>query len=237
MITIIPAILPDSYRAIEFGTAKVHDAVSTVQIDFVDGHVAHNRTWLFNNKDQERLSALVREDEGLPFWSTLNYELDLMVKDPLQYMDSFMALGPSKIIFHIEWVDEGEMIAYFESLPEIVRQTVNFGMALSLGTDPEKVRPYLPYINTIQCMGIEKIGFQGQEFDERVYALVEKVHALYPDHRISVDGGVTMETGPKLASLGARTLVVGSLVFQSEDPHGTIKKLKQLCKEVIRSEN
>jgi ribulose-phosphate 3-epimerase len=234
---IIPAILPASYRAIEQGVTSVRGAVDTVQIDFVDGTFAPNRTWWFNNKDTERLSAILREEEGLPEWEHMNYEFDVMLANPLEHMETFIALGPSKIIFHVEGLDEGAMLAYFTTIPEIVRTTISFGMALGIETDPAIIAPYLPYITTIQCMGILRVGFQGQPFDERVHDQIKKVRALYPDMIISVDGGVTMENAVELIHSGATELVVGSQVFGNIDPRGTIKKLITLCRKATASEN
>lgn len=225
---IIPAILPQSYRGITLGVDKVHDMVDTVQIDFVDGHVAHTRTWLFNNKDTEHYSAIEREEEGMPYWDSMNYEFDLMVKDPLLQMDKFIALGPSKIIFHIGTFEEKTMLAYFEQLPSIIRETIAFGMAITLDTDPNAVAPYLQYIDTIQCMGIRDVGFQGRPFDEKVLEQVKKVKALYPDKIISVDGGVTLENAQALADAGADSVVVGSAVFRSTDTYGTIQAFKTI---------
>jgi ribulose-phosphate 3-epimerase len=234
---IIPAILPHRYYDIETAVQKVQGAVSTVQIDFVDGNFALNRTWWFNNKDTERLSAILREEEGLPFWDTMNYEFDLMVSNPLEHMETFIALGPSKIIFHVEGLNEEEMISYFESLPEIVRQTIAFGMAIGIDTDPAILAPYIPYINTVQCMGIQNVGNQGQAFDERVVEQVKKVKTLYPEMLVSVDGGIKEEHIKELAKVGVTLFVVGSAVFQNEDIHGTIKRLKDICKEAKAQEN
>lgn len=228
MIKIIPAILPTSYRAIVLGADQVHEAVDTIQIDFVDGHFAHNRTWLYNNKETERYTAIEREEEGLPYWDSMNYEFDLMVKDPLEDMEKFIALGPSKMIFHIESLDEARMIPYLENIPHIMRDTMSFGIAIGIGTDPSLIAPYLEHIDTIQCMGIKDPGFQGRPFDEGVLEQIKKVKALYPDKSISVDGGVTLETAPLLIAAGADTLVVGSALFQSGDIYGTIEALQRL---------
>ncbi len=230
MTQIIPAILPSSYRAIEAGVEKVHTILDTVQIDFVDGTFAPNRTWLFNNKDSDRMSEILSEDAGLPYWDSMNYELDLMVASPLEHMDTFVALGPSKIIFHIEGLDTEEMLAYFEELPEIVKQTITFGMAIGIETDPSLLAPYMPHIDTIQCMGIMQVGFQGQKFDERVIEQIQKVKALYPDKIISVDGGMNIETAAIVAKAGADAVVVGSALFQSNDVHGTIQAIKRACR-------
>ncbi len=226
---IIPAILPLRYYDIPNGIEKLGGAVDTVQIDFVDGNFATQRTWWFNNKNADKLAELLEQKEGLPEWESMNYEFDLMIKDPFEYMDIFLALGPSKIIFHVEAVDQEKMITYFETLPVIIKDLMTFGMAIGIDTDPELVRPYLDHIDTVQCMGIANVGFQGQPFDMRAIEQVKKAKELFPDKTISVDGGVTRESAALLAVAGAQTLVVGSTVFQSNDIHGTIKELKSIC--------
>lgn len=231
MIKIIPAILPQSYTAIVHGTDRVHEGVDTIQIDFVDGNFAQNFTWLFNNKEKERFSAIQQEDEGLPYWDSLDYEFDLMVQNPLEKMELFMALGPSKLIFHIGSFEEQDMIEFFETIPLIIRETTEFGMAVGIDTDITLVEPYKEYISTIQCMGITSIGVQGQPFDERVLTQVSLARKLFPDKQISVDGGVSLETAQKIVAAGADTLVVGSALFGSTDIYGTIDLLRNIAHE------
>lgn len=226
---IIPAILPNRYYDIRDGVEKVYGAVDTVQIDFVDGHFAPNRTWWFNHNNQDTLSAFLSQEEGLPHWEDMNYEFDIMIKDPLAHIDTFIALGPSKIIFHLESLDKEKMIAYFESLPEIVRSTISFGIAIGVDTDPLGVEPYIEYIDTIQCMGIVQVGYQGQPFDNRVIEQVRAVKKHFPTKHISVDGGVSLLVAKDLNDAGADMLVVGSALFQSQDIHGTIHIFKRVC--------
>ncbi len=229
MQKIIPAILPQSYRAIEMGAEKVHEAVDTVQIDFVDGTFASNRTWVFNNKDGNIVSEILAQDRGLPFWEDLNYEFDLMVANPLEYMETFIAMGPSKIIFHIEGLDVDAVISYIENLPEIIKDSIAFGIAIGIETPVEALEKIAPHVASIQCMGIVHVGFQSQVFDERCIAKVAEVRALYPDKIIAVDGGVSAENIAALAQAGANEFVVGSAVFQSPDIYGTIETLQRLC--------
>lgn len=216
------------YYDIRDGVEKVVGAVDTVQIDFVDGHFATNRTWWFNNKNEDVLEAFLTQEEGMPHWQEMNYEFDLMVKDPLAHIDTFMALGPSKLIFHIEGLDTEKMLQYFQTLPGIIKDLMTFGIAIGVDTDPQLIEPYREYIDTIQCMGIVNVGFQKQPFDPRVVDQVKKVRELYPDKTISVDGGVTLENAQSLADAGAKVLVVGSAVFQSNDIHGTIHLLRRI---------
>jgi pentose-5-phosphate-3-epimerase len=237
MIKITPAILPHSYRGIEAAAEKVVDAVDSVQIDFVDGHFASNRTWLFNNKDEEKLHDIMDEEMGMPYWDSLNYEFDLMVKDPLQYLETFIALGPSKMIFHIEGLKEEKTLAFFETLPDILQQAIRFGMAIGIDTDPALLAPYMPYIESIQCMGIKNVGFQAQAFDEGVFAQIKRVRELYPDKMIAVDGAVSLENAQQLVEAGVTELVIGSALFQNIDSRATIEAFRKLCATTSPHEN
>lgn len=220
------------------GVEKIIDLVPRVQIDFVDGHFAPNRTWLFNNKDEEKIEAIIHEDMGLPFWDTLNYEFDLMVKDPMQHMEMFIAFGPSKMIFHVEGLDQEKTLTFFETIPEIVRTAITFGIALGNDTDPAALAPYMEYVESIQCMGIQNVGFQGQAFDERVYDTIKKVKGMYPDKIIAVDGAVSLENAAQLVIAGADELVIGSGLFQNGDIRGTIDAFQRVCNNAItQSEN
>lgn len=229
MIEVIPAILPQTYKDIEHQVDLIHELAPTIQLDFCDGKYVETKSWWFNGKDIEKKDSIIAENEGLPFWDSTNYEFDLMVSDPLSLMDTFVALGPSKIIFHKKSISVEALLAYFESMPEIVKQVITFGIALQLDDDPAEIAPLIPYLRRVQCMGIEHIGVQGQPFTDKSIALVKKVYELYGEKiRISVDGGVTAENIPALVSAGARRLVVGSAIFQSVDPHGTIQMLQTI---------
>lgn len=228
MIKVIPAILPLSYGAIVHGLNQVHSLVNTVQIDFVDGLYASNRTWFLNGKDKEIFNSILREEEAFPYWDELDFEFDLMVKDPLKYIDEFIALGPSKIIFHLNSFDKDEMLNYFENLPYIIQKTISFGMAIGIDDNPKDLEPFIEYIDTIQCMGIKNIGLQGQAFDDGVLLNIKKSKELYPDKNISVDGGVNLDTAKLMVEAGANTLVAGSFIFNSSDMYGTIELLSNI---------
>lgn len=226
---IIPAILPLRYYDIPNAIEKIYNSVDTVQIDFVDGHFAPNRTWWFNRKNEDKLESLLSQEEGLPMWESLNYEFDLMLSNPLEHIDTFVALGPSKIIFHLESLDQEKMLKYFEAMPSIVSDVMSFGIAIGTNTNPSLLRPYSQYITTIQCMGISQVGFQGQPFDKSAIEQIKKVKELFPDKIISVDGAVSTENASELVKAGATELVVGSAIFQNSDPEGTIRELKKIC--------
>ena len=230
MVEIIPAILPQSYRAIEGGLEKVHEFVNTIQIDFVDGYFAPNKTWWFNGKDLDILERLLNEEQGLPYWENINYEFDLMINDPLDHIDKIIGLGPSKVIFHIEGLNIESMINYFEKLPSIINDTVKFGIAIGINTNIELLEPLMPYVNTIQCMGIKQVGFQGQPFDDKVFEKIKTIKNLYPNKIISVDGAVSLDNAKSLVNAGVNSLVIGSAIFGNQSQAGIIEEFKHICR-------
>jgi pentose-5-phosphate-3-epimerase len=80
-------------------------------------------------------------------------------------------------------------------------------------------------INWVQCMGIEKIGFQAQPFDARVLENIKKIKEMYPSILVSVDGGVNLNTAAQLVEAGADRLVVGSALFTSDSISDTLVKI------------
>ncbi|KKP76360.1 MAG: hypothetical protein UR72_C0002G0006 [Parcubacteria group bacterium GW2011_GWC1_35_21] len=77
-------------------------------------------------------------------------------------------------------------------------------------------------------MGIEKVGFQGQEFNKKVLENIKILKERFPDLVISVDGGVNFETVPLLIEAGAMKLIIGSTIFNTDDIVGTIEEFKNL---------
>ena len=80
-------------------------------------------------------------------------------------------------------------------------------------------------INWVQCMGIEKIGFQAQPYDARVLENIKKIKEMYPSVLVSVDGGVNLHTAAQLVEAGADRLVVGSALFTSDSISDTLVKI------------
>jgi len=107
-----------------------------------------------------------------------------------------------------------------------VRDVTEIGVAINTSTPIDKIFPLISLLDFVQVMGIERIGFQGEEFDERCLEHVKNLRAKYSDLVIAVDGGVDMGTAELLRNAGADRLVSGSAVFDSEDIIGSIAELK-----------
>lgn len=230
MVEIIPAILPSSFSDIESQVSLVLGTSKIVQLDLVDGVFVKNRTWPYNNKDQDKFDAILKEEMGLPFWEKINYEIDAMVTEPNKKFKELLALAPSRIVFHFESLKVDEWKSFFESLDSYYKENIEIGMAINTTTNPDLLEPIIKELKFIQCMGIENVGFQKQLFDERAIDQIKKVRSIFPEMQISVDGGINLENARNLADAGANRLVIGSALFGSIDIRGTLEEFNRVCK-------
>ena len=105
---------------------------------------------------------------------------------------------------------------------------IELGLAINTTTSIDVLAPYCHRIDFVQCMGIARIGFQGEPFDERVLDQVRVARSTRPDMPISVDGAVNMETAKRLVETGATRLVSGSAILEADDFTQAIAEMKNL---------
>jgi len=231
MIEIIPAVLSRNYEDMKNKIALVRGILPVVQIDLCDGIFVQNTTWPFSTGGVSDINfqRILNEQEGMPFWEDIDFELDLMVADAVSNFDIYTKLAPKRIVFHIEAVgDLNEFKDFIEGIDVYIRDAIQIGIAINTTTPIEKIFPLVNSVDFVQCMGIEKIGFQGQIFDERVLNNIKTLKEKYPDLIISVDGGVNFEIAQKLIEAGVDRLVAGSLLLKAEDIRETISVLENL---------
>ncbi len=229
MIEIIPAILPLDYADLREKVSRVSGATSLIQIDICDGKFVPSSTWP-NGKHDRHFEAMLHEEEGLPEWETIDAEIDLMVSNPADVAGEWITVGAKRLVFHFESVkDFGAMLADF--IKEYGRAGADsfapeIGVALNVDTPNDAIEPFVNDVDFVQFMGIARIGFQGQPFDERVLEKIRTFHAKHPDKPISVDGGVDFDTAPVIAEAGATRLVSGSAILENENPLEAIHELE-----------
>lgn len=240
MAEVIPAVLPKNYEELKSAIDHVRGVVPVVQLDICDGVFVKNMTWPFysagssggdfmDNDLDQHFRAILNEQEGLPFWEEVDFELDLMVVDAVENFDIYTKLGARRLVFHIEAVGNIEEFNNFlEGIDTYVRDVVEIGVAIDTTTKIETIFPLVSNVDFVQVMGIEQDGFQGEEFDVRCLDHVRTLKEKYPELVISVDGAVSLETAPDLIAAGATRLVSGSAIFNSGDIIGTVEEFKQI---------
>lgn len=228
---IIPAILTNSYEDLKNKISLVKGFVPMVQIDICDGKFVSSTTWPFlsGGSLDKHFVAILDEREGMPFWEDVDFELDLMTLDAIDNFDIYSKLSPKRIIFHIEIVEDTEILAEFlEGMDPFLKDMIEFGVSKKPQTSMDKLEKVIPFVSFVQLMGIENIGFQGEEFQEKVLEDIKYLKNKYPDLQISIDGGVNEENIISLRDGGVDRIVSGSAIFNTSDILGKIEDFKNL---------
>lgn len=222
MIEIIPAIMPKNYDDLVEKMGLFAGVVPLVQVDVTDGKFTKNRTWPYDPRD-EHFEKITNQDEGMPEWEVVDFEADLMVANPEEVVEKWVAAGARRIVIHIESVSDFAIIR--EAVPSGM---VELGLAFNTSTPLSSIEQYLDQVDFVQCMGIKNIGFQGEAFDELVLEHIRALRALRPEMPISVDGAVSFETARALAQAGATRLVSGSAILKSGDVSFAVEEMRNL---------
>ncbi len=227
---IVPAILPSRDRDLVDGVCRFKNFVPLVQIDVCDGELTPKASWPYRTEAaQGDLQKLVDQEEGLPFWQDINFEIDLMVVDPAAEIDKWIMAGAECIVLHPKRDGKYDKETLEKILEELSSRGVFAGLAVHLDSAVEDDISYISEIrdrlDLVQVMGIANVGFQSQDFDPRSLVKVQAIRDAFPDLTISVDGAVTIATALDLIDAGASRLVVGHDLIESIDVAGEIHAL------------
>ncbi len=222
-IEIVPAILPKSYDDMRALLSLISDVVPVVQIDVIDGVYAPNKTWPY--KGDQSFERIVAGDEGMPFWDTVEFEFDLMVTSPAEEVVRYVAAGAARMVIHEHSPHALGALEALRALRAEGSFNGEIGIAIRVDATVADLDPFEAQFEYVQIMGIDRIGFQGQQFDERAFSLIKEVRAQYPHISIQVDGGVTVERAGALVRAGANRLIAGSAIFSSTNPERAYAQL------------
>ena len=154
------------------------------------------------------------------------YDVHLMIRRPLEYVDAFAKAGASCITFHLESESHVQ-----HTIDAIHAAGCKAGISIKPGTPVSEILPWLDQLELVLVMSVEP-GFGGQKF---MPVALEKLNELRAecDKRglspwLEVDGGVDATTGPLCVKAGANLLVAGSAVFGKADMAQAVRELKSL---------
>lgn len=226
MVEILPAIIAQDIEELEDKMASVRELVPVVQIDVLDGSLGTARSWPYQSpsKSDAFFDAIVREEEGFPYWEQLEFEAHIMTRQPELIISDWIIAGASRIIVQLEGVKD------FDLVVNEVAGRVPLGVAIALDTPEEALEPIADKVTIIQCMGwdFSNIGHHGRAFDPKTVVRVNRLRQKYPEHIISVDGGVNLENASGLIAMGANRLIVGSAIWESGALRENLGKFKNL---------
>lgn len=203
---IIPAILPKEYMELvdKFDTLK--DYSSLIQIDFCDGVVGVEKTYI------------PKVSDPLSVFNLHQVQCDLMVKDWQGLLPVLSKVFPlHSVIIHLS---SSEDVVFLKSAAEWTLDE-GIGLGISITNDMKTEILFAAYdvvkvINPhvfIQMMGIRTIGRQGEPYDEEVEFKIKEIRKVYPEVYIQVDGSMSPKYAQKIKDAGADAAVVGSYLF------------------------
>ncbi len=222
MTEIIPAIMPDNLDDLKEKLEKVRKLVAIVQVDIMDGVFVPSISWPYDSRGKNSFEKIIIEDEGLPYWKDLNFEVDLMVSNPEEKVKKYIEAGFFRVIFHLESAKKPQQI--IKTCREFGAEV---GVAIRNSTSLDNIAGLENQIDVVQCMGIDQVGFQGQPFDIQTINKIKEVKKRFPQTLVSVDGGVSLKNFKSLKKAGADRLVVGSALFESVNIVETFELFKK----------
>jgi len=238
MTEVLPAIIPESYEDLNCKMSTVKDIVKLVQIDICDGKLVPSKSWPYVFDEENHFEKITEEAEGFPFWQNMDFEADLMIKNPETEAEKWIKAGAKAIVFHIE--SSPKILDLIKDLRKTYGYSgdslvnIEIGIAFNINTPNENLDKFLEkntdgrmLVDFVQFMGIKKIGYQGQEFDEEVLKKIKALRKKYPSVIISIDGGVNFDNYKDLIKAGANKLISGSAIFESENIKKAVEEMSK----------
>lgn len=212
-----PAVLP-SMLLCDFANlqheieAVVAAGAEALHLDVMDGHFVPNLTYGMT------IVEACRRVTDLPL------DAHLMISNPADYVERFVAAGADMVTIHVEAVDDPRPV-----LETIRASGAAAGLAINPPTTLSAIEDCLDLCDLVLVMSVMP-GFGGQAFDPRALGKLRELKDKSGDRvLLEIDGGVNEETIAECARAGADLFVAGSAIFETADYEPSMAKLLHLA--------
>lgn len=159
-------------------------------------------------------------------------DVHLMIIKPDRLLDRFIESGADSINVHVE-----ECPHLDRTLNYIKEAGKKTAVALNPSTPLSAVEHVLGLTDMVLIMTVNP-GYGGQKFIGEMLYKIAKLKQMIEEYKrrtrqpgkvieIQVDGGISLETAPKVVRAGATVLSVGTAIFWAKNPADVVKKLKK----------
>ena len=151
-------------------------------------------------------------------------DIHLMIEDPLNKLESYVAAGADMITVHVESCRHihrvlqklGQMTNANDPNRGILR-----GIALNPGTPLETITPLIGELDMVFLLAVNP-GWGGQKSIPSTRGRLSKLKHMLSDAEkdilVGVDGGITRDNIADVARMDADIIVTGSAVFDGKTP-------------------
>ena len=213
MIEIIPAIIPKSFEELKEKVKLVESYVEWVQFDVIDGKFVNNVSWPY-------IAGKNNPTDLKDLETNLKLEVHLLVQNPEEVIDAWINSGVARIIFHYSSTEK-----HREIIEKVKKAGLQVGIAINPEVSIDVLDNFISQLDLVLVMTVNP-GWNGQEFIKDGLVKIKQLRDKYENVKIEVDGGVNLETAPRIIEAGADLLAVGSAILNSNNIKETIWKLK-----------
>lgn len=212
-IRITPSILNADFSRLNEEIDSIAKVSDLIHLDVMDDVFVPNFTF-----DFDAASKIITE-------SSLGIDAHLMVANVDEIAVQYAEIGCASVTIHAEAT---------RNISQTLKNIRAAGSRSSLGIKPNtSIDDYAQFVDLVDMYLIMTVepGFGGQKFMENMMEKVRRTREIIGDRPIwlQVDGGISMSTIEKALDAGADTFVVGSAVFNAEDPAQMVADIRKFA--------
>jgi len=197
-IEIIPSILTNDPLKLTSMLEKCEGVVERVSVDIIDGKFVDNKT--------------IEPDIISDVETTLKIDFQLMVVEPVHWVEKCIRGQADRIIGHIEKMEsQADFVAKVQEVGALI------GLGLNLGTDISEIDSEVFSDLDVVLLMSSKVGFGGLPFAQEALNKIKslaKIRGSGNFHfRIQVDGGINQESIYNVYKAQADEVSIGSMLF------------------------
>jgi ribulose-phosphate 3-epimerase len=154
-------------------------------------------------------------------------DVHLMISQPARHVDAFIDAGAAIVTVHVE-----ADVHLHRTLSHIRKRGVKAGVSLNPSTPVSALEHVWDVLDLVLIMTVNP-GFGGQAFIPGGLVKIAQCREILDrrgrsDVLLEVDGGVDLNTAPRVVAAGANLLVSGSALFSAPDRAAFIRQLQAL---------
>lgn len=207
MPKVVPAILTNDTKDFEKKLKILERLSKLIQIDIMDGKFIPHKS--------------INLAKILKIPTKAFFEVHLMAKEPLSYLELLKNKKIKRAIFHFEATDKPVVTAAYFKINKI-----KSGLAVNPNTDLKRVLKISDAFNYVLLMSVHP-GRQGQKFIPKTLEKIKLIRKRNKKIKIFVDGGVNIYNVRKIKDAGADGVIVGSGILKAKDPKQEFQKIKE----------
>ena len=188
--------------------AVIDAGADMIHVDVMDGHFVPNITI-----GPPVVAALRR-------YSTVPFDVHLMISNPGDYAEDFANAGADIIGFQVEAAQHPHRL-----ITRIKDLGCKACVALNPGTPEEEIEFLAEMVDMVLVMTVNP-GFGGQVFIPAMLRKIRNVRAMIGERDLEVDGGIDEQTAPAVIEAGANVLVAGTYIYRNGSYLEAIEKLR-----------